>query len=279
MDRELASKIRALALASRCLTREMKTLRDRSRGIEIPGDRSAEIRRLVDLARTILDPGWSDDVDPPSGSRGKKPPDSGSIAELAPLLPSTTSPAVLAGERPSEQHVLALFGAGSVIPIHELIGFLGTVGKTGILRIETSRESFLLEFSSGDIVHGESSRTSEGERLGDLLVSQGAIERADLERVLEGGSRRRLGHALLEKELITAQHLTAALRAQIQSLFVRLFREEAQGFSFWGGPPLHAERGVRLNSTSLLLEGARYSDEVDDGLRTIGGARIGEGAP
>lgn len=166
---------------------------------------------------------------------------------------------------PSKEHSLALYGHGTVLPISELIGFLGTIGKSGILRVNTADQSFVLEFLEGYIVHCEATCAPPGLRLGDLLVTQGVITRASLESALAGCTTRRLGQALLEMRLIDKEHLTAALRTQIQWLFSRLFREEVKSFTFWIGPPLQAGDGVRLNANSLLLEGARLSDEGNDG--------------
>jgi hypothetical protein len=114
------------------------------------------------------------------------------------------------------------------------------------------------------------SRMPKGHRLGDVLVEQGALGRSTLEDACADEPTRPLGRLLLEKRLIQKEHLTEALRAQIQWLFNRLFREEAKNFTFWIGPPINSEDGVRLNTTSLLLEGARSSDEADGNLHTVG---------
>lgn len=171
----------------------------------------------------------------------------------------------LADAAPSKEHSLAFCGYGTVLPISELIGFLGTIGKSGILRVNTADQSFVLEFLEGHIVHGEATCAPPGLRLGDLLVTQGVITRASLESALALCPTRRLGEALLEMRLIDKEHLTGALRTQIQWLFSRLFREEVKSFTFWIGPPLQAGDGVRLNVNSLLLEGARLSDEGNEG--------------
>jgi hypothetical protein len=157
------------------------------------------------------------------------------------------------------------------VPIPELVGFLGTLGVKGILRVETKREQFVVEFHDGQISHAEGTRGRRGQRLGDLLVTQGAIERPVLEEVLTREPGWRLGCKLVEEELITKAQLVRALQAQIQLLFCRLFREEARSYTFWSGPSIWGEQGVRLNSTSLLLESARVADEVGDDLHALDG--------
>lgn len=277
MDPDLASKIRALALAGRCLTREVKALRDESRGGVPRTESLVETERLVGLARMILDPSGrtvnttravSEGL-PRASEPGSAPP---SALPARPDGPNTEA-------APSIEHVLAMCGHGSVLPIPELIGFLGTVGKSGILRIRTADDLYVLEFQQGDIVHGEANCVPQGQRLGDLLVAQGVIDRQTLESACEKGPSWRLGRTLLKRKIIEKDHLKAALRMQVQWLFNRLLREEAKSFTFWNGPPIHAEEGVRLNTTSLLLESARFSDEVEDGLRTLGGTRVEKESP
>jgi len=66
LDIERSSKIRALALASRCLTREMKRLKDAPPTREMDESAALEIERLVHLARTMLDPTYSPEYAGPS---------------------------------------------------------------------------------------------------------------------------------------------------------------------------------------------------------------------
>ena len=276
MDRILASKIRALALAGRCLAREVKSLRESPPGIPRADESVVETERIVGLARVILDPGGS--VAMPSAPGGTSEllgfDPAGSVPSALPTRPG----GLLADTAPSPHHVLALSGQGTVVPIPELIGFLGTVGKTGILRIKTADTTYVLEFLSGDIAHGEATTSPEGQRLGDLLVSQGLLTREALEAAIADVPAWRIGQTLLKKQLIDKAQLVAALQTQVQWIFNRLFRDEGRSFTFWSGPPICAEDGVRLNTTSLLLEGARSSDEAGDGVGVGGEIKLGEGA-
>ena len=134
MDQGHSSKIRALALASRCLTREIRRLKDSPGIVMHDRDASVEIDRLVDLARTILDPGLSE-----KESRSGR----GSEHPRAPL-PSTRSKDAANGSPngtkaghahaaaalqelladdgpPSPDHVLAFLGRGTTVPIPELV--------------------------------------------------------------------------------------------------------------------------------------------------------------
>jgi hypothetical protein len=153
--------------------------------------------------------------------------------------------------------------SGDFVEMPNLIGFLSGQGKTGTLEIATANEVFTIEFEAGDIVHAQCSRTPEGQRMGDILVKRGAITREALEGARSDSKGGRLGDVLLERGLVSKEMLVAALQSQIQLFFNRVFDAPVQRATFWAGPPLFADKEVRLNATSLLLEGARVSDETN----------------
>jgi hypothetical protein len=163
---------------------------------------------------------------------------------------------------PSEKHMLALRVYGQFVPVPDLIGFLSTYHRTGILEVEAPGELFVVEFEEGDIVHAQSNHMPDGQRLGDLLVSNGNLTREALEQARAEDPVGRLGEILLQRNLVDKNQLLAALQTQIQLLFNRMFEAPTTRFTFWGGPPLHADERLRLNATGLLLEGARASDEA-----------------
>jgi hypothetical protein len=167
-----------------------------------------------------------------------------------------------ANQPPSALHTLSMRAYGPFVPVPDFIGFLCAQRKTGILELATPAALFSLELDGGDIVHAHSNHTPQGQRLGDILVAQNAIEREQLEEICKSLGATRLGETLLEKNLVTPEALLSALEFQIQLLFNRMFEAATLGFTFWDGPPVHAYKRVRLNATSLLLEGARVSDEA-----------------
>jgi hypothetical protein len=163
---------------------------------------------------------------------------------------------------PSDKHTLALRVYGQFLPVPDLIGFLSTYHRTGILEIEAPSDMFVVEFEVGDIVHAQSTHMPDGQRLGDILVSKGHIDREALEKARKESPRGRLGEILLQRALVDKGQLLSALQTQIQLLFNRMFEAPTTRFTFWAGPPMHADEKLRLNATSLLLEGARATDEA-----------------
>jgi hypothetical protein len=164
-------------------------------------------------------------------------------------------------EPPSPQHTLALRGFQPGLQLPDLVGFLSSLKTNGRLEVQTQNELFLLEFEGGDVVHAQSNQAPLGQRLGDLLEEQGAVTRAALEATRRRVPGPRLGQVLLDERQVTHAQLLSALQAQIQLLFQRLFESKAKEFTFWLGPPIHAEGELRMNATSLLLDSARECDE------------------
>ena len=255
-------KIRALVFATTLLARELRLPRDPSAAEPATPEEWNDLRSLVDELRKLLESA-------PEGAA-----DSGRSAERS----NGRKDHAHAG--PSRDHAFALTGKCNRIPLSDVTSFLAGMRCTGILEIETSRETMRIHFRGGSITHGESDHAPGGQRLGDLLVVLGAIDRSLLEHVLEERSGEPLGQRLLRLKLIDEKQLASALRLQIQGMVNRTFRHESTEFTFWSGPAQRPECGVCLNVTSLLLEAARESDESDADLRSsLWGPRAPAAAP
>lgn len=248
------------SLAARCrrLTEVADALASNRAQLDV--SRLVEINRLVALAAEFLESG----AGPVPATAPARKGLGGLLSRVlgnseAPVAASATPPG---DAPPSPQHSLALRGHDQLIPTPDLVTFLASQRKRGVLEVVTNQELFVLEFDNGDIVHAQSNRTPDGQRLGDILVASGAISRSELELVLQTIPSTRLGETLIAREHVTQAQFLDALRIQIQALFQRLFEQPASRFSFWSGPPIHADSKMRLNATALLLDGARAFDEM-----------------
>ena len=259
MEFEAKLQLRSLDLACQSLAQRAKLLA-RAGTVKNPS-RLKKIDRMVTSAIETLEEeiASSEEAAKPKASglllrmlRGKDAPEEA----VAPPTP-TRSP----DDPPSPKHTLSLRGEGKSIPAPDLLGFLSGQRKTGMLEVVTPDETFTVEFHEGDIVHAQVSRTMPEQRLGDLLVAQGTIDRLTLETVRDEWPSERLGVVLLRENYVTTDALLTALQSQIQLLFNRLFAAPVTRFSFWAGPTMHADQGMRLNAIALILEGARTFDE------------------
>ncbi|MBM3976098.1 MAG: DUF4388 domain-containing protein [Planctomycetes bacterium] len=153
-------------------------------------------------------------------------------------------------------------GYNWAIPLPELMGFLQVQQKSGVLRVNTGGEVISLVFDGGDLIHASSDNSPPGMRLGELLVSQSAIDMLRLEHFLlrYGAAPGRLGDALEAAGLITKAALRRALDSQVAGIFQRLFHSRDAYYAFREG---HSVAGpqVRRNVCQLLLETCRVRDE------------------
>ena len=163
--------------------------------------------------------------------------------------------------QPGPKHAITLRAAAGFVTTPDLITFLSSSRQTGVLVVATPVESFVLEFEAGDIVHAHSDGAPAGQRLGDVLVAQGAVTREQLDAALASDAPIRIGLRLWEAGQVTHGQLMAALAQQIRLQFARLFDLPPLQFTFWSGPPVRAQRKMRLPVTGLLLDSARVADE------------------
>ncbi len=204
---------------------------------------------------------------------------SGSSAALAAVRRQTTaagaSPTV-AAELPAgppramgdRRCVLSASGPGFAIP--SVIEFLCHSGKTGTLCVATQDDRFTLELLDGKLVHAVSERRPPNERLGTILLRDGAIP---LERLAQFHELCRsepkpdglmLGELLERERLVSSSDLLEALSKQVSALFKRLFSGHGEWFALYEGRPVVPDLHVRLNLMKLLLDCARAADEAGD---------------
>ncbi len=156
-----------------------------------------------------------------------------------------------------------LQGHTCTVSIPEILGFIAHLRKTGILTVHTSEEVFFIQLEEGSVVYAQGDNSPKSLLLGEILVSQGALERDTLDDLLqdEGHNSLVLGRTLLEKELVSEQALRIALSYQIQHVIHRVYA--TRDADFWFVDSAHVLEGedLRLNVISLLLESARSLDE------------------
>jgi hypothetical protein len=165
--------------------------------------------------------------------------------------------------RPPDPASASLFGDGRVISVGDMLGLLSSVSKTGLMWVITARERFLLQLESGAVVFAQSDRPPVGSRLGEILVTRGALEAGQLEQAIVKSRAEGLplGAWLQQQDMVTAFELRSALALQVQQIFNRMFASPQATYLFEDGRRLASPDDVRLNIVQLLLESARASDE------------------
>jgi hypothetical protein len=151
------------------------------------------------------------------------------------------------------------------VPIQDLLCFLSTGQKSGVLRVESERELYLLQLSQGAVVYAAGDAPPAGEGLGDLLAAQGVKATEILAHLPEGAP----GGDWVDRNLvgtswISREALGAAIQQQTRLSFFRLCAARDTRFRFYEGAEIQNVVPVKQSAMELLLE---YSRALDEGER------------
>lgn len=169
----------------------------------------------------------------------------------------------LAGVEPPAKDAQAehLQGSSPSVPIQDLLCFLATAKKSGVLRVQAERELFLLQLSQGAVVYATGDAPPSGESLGDLLAAQG-VKTAEILRQLPSGSGGDwVDPNLVGTSWIARDSLAGAIQRQTRSSFFRLCAAREASFRFYEGAEIENIVPVKQSAMELLLEYSRVLDE------------------
>jgi uncharacterized protein DUF4388 len=161
-----------------------------------------------------------------------------------------------------------LQGSSRAVPIQDLLCFLATAKKNGVLRVETDDERYLLQLDQGAVVYATGDRPPTGEGLSELLAERGVLSAELLGRLPEctpAGTW--IDRNLLGTSWISRDSLESALQQQTRLAFFRLCSAHDTRFRFYEGSEIQNVVPVRQSAMELLLE---YSRALDEGIeRTL----------
>lgn len=159
---------------------------------------------------------------------------------------------------------MAIEGSLSDVSLADICQLLAMGRKTGCLSL-TDRSNFgYVYFEQGRVIYA--SVLNRPDRLGELLVRNDVISRADLSAAMESQARNkgaRLGEILVDECNLSEEDLHRFIRLQIEEAVYHLFAWNQGSFHF--DPDQRPEEDglflVNIPAESLLLEGARRVDE------------------
>jgi tetratricopeptide (TPR) repeat protein len=158
---------------------------------------------------------------------------------------------------------VAIKGSLREASLAEVCQLLALGLKTGCLSVADRSRFGQVYFDHGRITFARI--VNRRDRLGDLLIGDGALTQEQLDAVLEVQGRspeRRLGEILREQGLIGEEQLNHYMFLQIEEAVCHLFTWSRGHFYFEAGErPDAGEITVSINAESLLLEAARRVDE------------------
>ena len=158
--------------------------------------------------------------------------------------------------------------AGDLSEMHpsDLLNFLHQGRRTGVLLTRSDGNERGIVLIDGNLAWACS--TSPGERLGELLVRLGLVDNSRVEQVLRdqaaSGEKKRIGQALVDLGILSADALRTGLRHQVVEIFLGLLVARAGSFVFLRG--LDREKlptQLALDTQGMLLDGLRRLDEME----------------
>lgn len=173
----------------------------------------------------------------------------------------------------AEKSRRGIHGHTDTMELGSVIELIAHQRKNGLLRVRGKLETVSLEFKEGDVVHAISDNAPISDRLGEILVAQGSLERDVLKKLLNkyADSRRKLGTHFEIQQLVGEEGLRKALEQQVQRLFNRLFAMQDAYFEFIEDAAGQQLQKVRLGAMSLLLESAHVLDTTREGVDELRG--------
>jgi hypothetical protein len=161
---------------------------------------------------------------------------------------------------------MAIQGPLRELGIHDVFQLLDLSRKTGVLRVtsELRQNEGTIWFESGAVV--AATIRSNPHRIGDVLLRAGKIGEEDLVRSREmqrEGDGRRMGEILVSIGALSRRELERQVRAQVEEVVFTVLGWSEGHFLFEEGPASDSPReaAIRITTESLLMEGARRIDE------------------
>ena len=144
--------------------------------------------------------------------------------------------------------------------VPDLLSFLGTGGRTGVLVFERPDRESKVFLREGRPVFATS--TGEDLRFGSMLVRLGKVRAEVLERALKRQPGGRIGQVLLSEKILTEQELAAFLKVQVSEVIFDAFRWNEGAFSFFDEvPPPATVVTLDMDLLNLIIEGMRRLDD------------------
>ncbi|HEV8599557.1 MAG TPA: DUF4388 domain-containing protein [Gemmatimonadales bacterium] len=158
---------------------------------------------------------------------------------------------------------MAIRGSLKEASLPDVIQLLFLGRRSGCLSLADRQRHGSIYFEAGWIIYA--SIVNRRDRLGDMLLANGTVTRAQLDQALalQGSApEQRIGELLVNLGLLAPEELRRCVRLQIEEAVYALFGWTTGTFSFEAGvrPPVE-EQLDRISPESLLLEGARRVDE------------------
>ena len=168
---------------------------------------------------------------------------------------------------------VVLAGDAAAFPISDLIAFLSQARWTGRLQIHASEGERSIYMREGEVTGASSEDPAD--RLGEVIVRLGYLNRGQLAQVLEHSSSLKIGRALVDKGLLQAHDLWKCLTQQVSDIFHAIVLRREGAFLLIDQEleekSLHM---LQLSTQSLLMDSIRKIDEMAHFRKRIPNSRV-----
>jgi hypothetical protein len=168
---------------------------------------------------------------------------------------------------------VVLSGDAAGFPLSDLIAFLSQSRWNGVIRVQAPGGERSVILREGE-VRGATSDVA-ADRLGEVLVRLGYVDRPQLEAVLREQPPSKIGRTLVERGLLQAHDLFKCVTHQVSEIFhaIVLCRE---GSFFLIDQPVEDKLGhnIQLSTQSLLMDSIRKIDELAHFRKRVPNGRV-----
>ncbi len=181
------------------------------------------------------------------------------LAPTAPDLVCLVRSPALGGQAAHGRVVMAGDAAG--FPLSDLIAFLSQSRWTGVVRVHAPNGERSVGIKDGEV--RSTSSDDPADRLGEIMVRLGYIDRDRLEEVLRDTPPSKVGRALVERGMLQAHDLWKCLTHQVSEIFHAIVLSRDGAFLLLDQEPDERQGGnLQLSTQSLLMDSIRKIDEL-----------------
>lgn len=154
-----------------------------------------------------------------------------------------------------------LAGDLSGLELADLVAFLNQNRTTGVLRVIAPVGERAIIFRQGE-VRGAAS-DDPADRLGEIAVRLGYVDRARMEKVVPPGSHpTRIGRILVDAGLLQPHDLWKCVQHQVSEIFHAILLSREGAFMLVDQEVEDKGAGLALNTQGLLMDSIRRMDEM-----------------
>jgi hypothetical protein len=164
----------------------------------------------------------------------------------------------------------ALQGSLDSFKLPDVLTFLHSTRKTGMLTLTLAEKEAYVFFRGGAVVYAASNH--ESLRLGTILVRQKKITRDQAAEIddlmLRSGGR--FGDIAVQNGVMSESQLADFLKVQVSEVIYDSFVWKTGDFAFYDGIDLPRQAvTISIDLSNLIMEGARRIDEWEECLRML----------